>query len=53
LFAESFGKGLEVLKNIAPDHTATHNARRAEPALPQPKNSDEFLQGLRPIEYVG
>jgi uncharacterized protein YndB with AHSA1/START domain len=53
LFAESFGKGLEVLKNIAPDHTATLNAGRAEPALPQPKNSDEFLQGLRPIEYVG
>jgi hypothetical protein len=28
-------------------------ANRAEPELPAPKNADGFLEGIKPIQYVG
>jgi uncharacterized protein YndB with AHSA1/START domain len=53
LFAESFGKGLEVLKGVAVDQVAELNTNREEPELPSPKNADGFLKGMSPLEYVG
>jgi uncharacterized protein YndB with AHSA1/START domain len=53
MFAESFGKGLEVLKGLAVDETGDLNADRLEPDLPMPKNADGFLEGIQPIQYVG
>jgi uncharacterized protein YndB with AHSA1/START domain len=53
LFAESFGKGLAVLKDIARDEVGGLNADRLEPDLPRPRNSDGFLQDIQPIQYVG
>jgi uncharacterized protein YndB with AHSA1/START domain len=53
VFAEGFGKGLEVLKGVAVEQVGDLNADRVEPELPQPKNSDGFLEGVKPIRYVG
>ena len=53
MFAESFGKGLEVLKGIAVEQTGDLNADRVEPELPRPKNADGFLENISPIAYVG
>ncbi|HEY7025764.1 MAG TPA: DUF2652 domain-containing protein [Candidatus Limnocylindrales bacterium] len=53
LFAESFGKGLAVLKGVARDEVGHLNADRVEPDLPELKNADGFLQGMPPLEYVG
>jgi uncharacterized protein YndB with AHSA1/START domain len=53
MFAESFGKGLEILKGIARDEVGDLNSDRLEPDLPQPKNADGFLEDIAPIQYVG
>jgi hypothetical protein len=50
---DSFAKGLEVLKQEAATMADMQASDRIEPDLPRPKNADQFLEGLEPIQYVG
>jgi hypothetical protein len=50
---DSFAKGLVILKDEASATAQTQAEGRLEPDLPKPKNADQFLEGLQPIEFVG
>jgi hypothetical protein len=50
---DAFAKSLEVLKGEAAAAAETQASDRLEPDLPRPANSDSFLDGLQPIQYVG
>jgi len=49
---QQFANGLKVLQVEAVDEINQQAVGRLEPDLPAPKNEDNFLAALQPIEYV-
>jgi len=53
MLAGQFQSGMAIMLEQIDAEASQAPAPAEEPALPQPKNSDGFLEGMPPIDYVG
>lgn len=53
MLATLFEEGLHIMVSAVTREAANRSKDSLEPELPRPKNSDQFLEGLEPIQYVG